>query len=190
MNNNNPTIGALILLPVAIAFCAAFLALKTAGLFKHIYHFLNPHWIYLRHWLVKKRSKEARKIRRSNVRTHRIYGDSWIDLESFSSRHNQYDKFIGQTADKTSRDRSSISDWGREDIPVSEPAKVWHPSRSTRMTWSFTNPRSPSLSHLGLSNVARLSPATRPTERHMEDATRLARQGKVRAARPSVLTDL
>jgi hypothetical protein len=161
MSNSNSAVGALILVPVVIAFCAAFLALKTVGLFKHIYKFVHPYWSRLTHWSCWNHITPTRKIRKSNLSTFRTYGDSWCDLESVASDQESYSRFVGQSPRKTSRSKTSTSAWDKDDFVGPDLPQAWHPSRSTRLRWSFTNPRSSRRSPFESSNVVRRSPESR-----------------------------
>lgn len=173
MSNSNSTIGALVLIPIVIAFGAAFLALKTAGLFSYIYKYINPRWHRLKRWCTWNDEERVRKIRKTNLRTSRTYGDSWDDLESVRSSPDPYSRFIGQSPRKSKSSGvrtlkvQSSGSWDKDDIPGPQPVtpQIWHPSRSTRLAWSFTNPRSPNPSRFELSSVVRRSPAFRYQEK-------------------------
>jgi hypothetical protein len=182
MSNSTSAIGALFLVPIAIAFCAAFLALKTVGLFQHIYKFLHPYWTKFTHTLARGETRRARKIRKSNLRTFRTYGDSWCDLESVASNQDSYSKFIGQSLRKSPRSRYSARTWDKDDVFGPDLQQIWHPSRSTRLRWSFTNPRSPNLSRFESSNVARRSPGSHTLGVHFENVALLAPPAKAKVA--------
>jgi hypothetical protein len=49
---------------------------------------------------------------------------------------------------------------GDERALLDTPKRIWHPTRSDRLMWSFANPKSPNHSHFELSNVARPSPVS------------------------------
>lgn len=168
--SDSTAVGALVLIPIIIALGAAFLALKTAGLFSYIHKFLTPRWHRFKSCFNWKSEERIRKIRISTLRTTRTYGDSWCDLESAPSSPDPFSRFIGQSPRKskssdlrTSKNRSSSGSWDKDDITGPEPVtpQIWHPSRSTRLAWSFTNPRSPNLSRFELSSVVRRSPVSR-----------------------------
>lgn len=182
MSNSTSAVGALILVPVAIAFCAAFLALKTAGLFEHIYKFLHPYWEKIKISLSDSFVSKRRKVRKSNIRSSQTYGDSWCDLESIASRQDLYSRFIGQPPKKSLRGKLSSSTWDKDDVFGPEPPQIWHPSRSTRLAWSFTNPRSPSLSRFESSSVVRRSPVSQHQGTKMEQGDPLTLPAKAKVA--------
>ena len=190
MNSSSQALGALILVPIAIALGAAFLAVKTVGLFEYIFKLVQPYFDAVRkHHYDKRQAKghgKRHRLRKSNLRIYQTWGDSWQDLESCSSREETYSRFIGQA--KSSQASSNTS--SNNILPIPEPAQVWHPSRSNRMSWSFTNPRSSSRSLYESLSVARPSPVARRAECRSADVVLLMRHGKAKAVRPSVRTVL
>ena len=184
MSSNNSAIGALILVPIFIAASAAYFALKAAELSESLARFVSNTWNKHSPWSSRYPSRRQRKLRRSNLRSSQHYSDSWLDLESIDSRQG-YSRFIGQNTHRSPPD-------GQQKAEVElGPTQIWHPSRSTRLAWSFMNPRSPSRSLFELSSVARPSPATRRPQRlSADDADLLARPSRVSGARRSEPTGL
>ena len=187
MNSNNPAIGALILVPIVIAASAAFIAIKASEFCKRAGRSIKNFWNNNYPWSSTKQSDRKRKIRRSNLRSSQLYADSWIDLESIDSREG-YSRFINQ---EPSRRGKSFSEGDKAEAYGDTAQRIWHPSRSARLAWSFANPRSPSHNHFESSNVVKPSPTARRPERlSLEDADRLAGRTRAREVRRREPTDL
>lgn len=192
-STNNPAI-ALIIVPIVIAASAAFVALKAVGFFESVHLFCRTHWDKSRlNWKNKPDKHAHRKLRRSNLSSKSVYRDSWVELGSLDSRWDvPLSTFVNQSPRKkniagSSGTKSDVKSGDVEgqfsfNIYTSEPSlvshtitniipidleEVWHPTRSTRLAWSFTNPRSPSQSHFGLSNVVKQLPAARVRDRSL-----------------------
>jgi hypothetical protein len=174
MSNSSLVIGALILVPIAIAISAAYIALKCAELCKRIGRYCRRFWDEYYPWSYNNRTRRRRNKRFSISSTH-FYADSWEDLQSLNTdRDEGYDTFIGQSPRRKSL-RSLIKGGGIPEPLDDNARQIWHPTRSTRLMWSFTNPRSPSRRRSELSSVARPSPAARRAERlSADDAVLLA----------------
>jgi hypothetical protein len=109
MTNNAAVVGALILVPIVIAASIAFIAIKTT----HLWYKARKSCQKFFNW----DQVEPIKHRRSDLSASRADADSWCDLESTIS-------------------------WGEENqaqiTPVRETSRrIWHPHRSSRLTWSF-----------------------------------------------------
>lgn len=153
MSSSNPAIGALILVPIVIAASAAFIALKAAGFFKAAHSWWRDFWA--RSGIKDINLKPRRKLRRSNLSSRSVYGDSWLELDSVDSRQDIHiSTFINQSP-KRKRFSSSSGDKSKD---ILTPEEVWHPSRNTRLLWSFTNPRSKNPNPFGSSNAVRPLP--------------------------------
>ena len=151
MNSNTSAIAALILVPIAIAASAAFLAIKTA-------HLCRSASRALKHWFsAAKPSQKRHSLRRSNLSSTQTYADSWVDLESVADNETRIDTFINQTPVRANSGSSSSAQ-----CPDTA-GRVWHPNRDARLTWSFANPSSPH--HFASSNVAKPSPVAHLPER-------------------------
>ncbi len=184
MNSTTSAIGALILVPIIIAVSAAFIALKASDLSQQVCRFIKKLWTQNSPLSNRNKSRRRRKLRRSNLTSSQLYADSWCDLESIDSRG--YSSPI-----REDNSRNSYCERGEEENFGDSATRVWHPSRSTRLMWSFTSPKSRNLNHFALSNVARPSPAARRPERlSAEDAALLAHPTRAMAARRGVSTDL
>jgi hypothetical protein len=117
MNAYPGLVGALILVPIAIAGGIAFIAVKIPDIWRKITTFFQA-------WSLCSRPKR-RKINRSDLSTSQAYPDSWSDLESSRSLdHN----LLAQEAREFP---------GRSSLLRDPPSKIWHPSRSSRLVWSF-----------------------------------------------------
>jgi hypothetical protein len=140
-------IGALILIPIIIAGSAAYIALQTVGFFKGIHRRCSRLWqgTIFHHNSINNR-EPRRKLRRSNLSSSQL--SSWHALGSLD------DLELG-----TSPRRNYTATSTKSDLDLSE--EVWHPTRSTRMRWSFSNPRSSSHNRSGSSNAPRPLPAAR-----------------------------
>jgi hypothetical protein len=109
MTSNPGAVGALILVPIAIAGSVAFIAIKTT----HFWDKASRRCKTLFTW----RQSSGTKQRRSNFSSSQAYVDSWCDLESIYSRKEE--NLIGLSPAKANLNR------------------IWHPHRSSRLTWSF-----------------------------------------------------
>lgn len=192
MNSSNTAIGALILVPIVIAASAAFIALKTQRGFLTIAQFCSRHWNQRRPWTRLRTGRRGRKQRRSDLPSNQLYGDSWCDLESIrssqSSRPPAYTRYTS-----TSPRRRSLNERSRSirysDSP--SPIRTWHPTRSNRLSWSFTDPTSQSPNPFESSSVVRPSPVARRQERFSaEDGDPHVHPTRVREARQWAATDL
>lgn len=141
---SNP-VGALILLPIFIAASAAFVALKLTKAGKRLFIYLRAHAPAL-----TSSARRRSRARRSNLSSSFIYGDSFADLES---RHN-----LNETADRPCPVFSLSQD-------QNTPTKIWHPNRSSRLTWSFMKPQYPGQNHFELSSVQKPLPVIHPHEK-------------------------
>ncbi|KAL2060923.1 hypothetical protein VTL71DRAFT_8975 [Oculimacula yallundae] len=184
MNSNNHAIGALILVPIVIAASAAFIAIYASEFCKRAGRSIKNFWNKSYPWSGIKKSTRRRKLRRSNLPSSQLYADSWVDLESIDSREG-YSTFINQKS--FSRHRS-LSEGDKDDAFGDTAKKIWHPSRSARLAWSFANPRSPSRNLFASSSVAKPSPiARRPERLSAEDAALLAGHARKRQGRGSII---
>ena len=151
MSSSNPAIGVLVIIPILIAISAAYIALKTHSGFQFIASYWRRIWDERSPWS-RPRTIQRRKQKRSDLGSSQIFADSWCDLESVHSASKGYSIFIGQ-----SPRRKSLSEGDERTSPFDTPRRIWHPTRSARLTWSFTNPRSSNRSPFELSNVAKPS---------------------------------
>jgi len=167
MSSGSIAIGALVLVPIAIAVSAAFIALKCAEASKRIGRYIRRFWDSYYPWSRNNRTRR----RRSDLNLNQHYANSWADLESTNTKRG-YATFIGQSPRHNSvKSHSKADAKSGDDIP----GEIWHPTRSARLMWSFTNPRSPNHRRSGLSSVARPSPIARRAERlSADDAVHLA----------------
>jgi hypothetical protein len=166
MSSSSFAIGALILVPIVIAASAAYLALKCAEFFKRIGRYCGRFWDEYYPWSHNNKTRRLRS-KRSDLSSTPFYADSWADLESINTERG-YDTFIGQSPRRNSF--KSVSEGRERPILSSEnTGEVWHPTRSTRLMWSFTNQRSPNRRRSELSSVAKPSPAARRAERLSAD---------------------
>jgi hypothetical protein len=157
--SSNTAIGALIIVPILIAASAAYIALKTHSGCQHIVSYCRQVWDEKSPWF-RPRTIQRRKQKRSDLASSQIFADSWCDLESLNSISNSprgYSTFIGQ-----SPRRRSLGEGDERATFFDSPRRIWHPTRSARLMWSFTNPRLPSRSLFELSNVVRPSPVCLP----------------------------
>ncbi|CZT43501.1 uncharacterized protein RSE6_03550 [Rhynchosporium secalis] len=184
MNSNNHAVGALVLVPIVIAASAAFIAIYASEFCKRAGRYIKNSWNKNYPWSEINQSTRRRKLRKSNIRSSQLYADSWADLESIDSREG-YSNFIDQ---KPSSHRRSFAEKDKDDAFGDTAKKIWHPSRSARLAWSFANPRSPSRNLFESSSVARPSPTARRPERlSAEDAALLAGHARKRQGRGSVI---
>jgi hypothetical protein len=109
MTSNPGAIGALILVPIAIAGSVAFIAIKIT----HFWHKTSRRCKAFITWPRSDRTK----LRRSNLSTSQVYADSWCDLESIHSCKEE--SLVELSSIKGTLNR------------------VWHPPRSSRLMWSF-----------------------------------------------------
>lgn len=151
MSSDTSAVAALILVPIAIAASAAFLAVKISHLYKSARHVLS------RSWPSARLSHKRHKLRRSNLRSSQTYADSWVDLESVAGDETRIDTFINQTPVRTNS-RSTSGAQCTDTV-----GRVWHPNRDARLTWSFANPSSPH--HFESLNVAKPLPVAQLPER-------------------------
>ncbi len=144
-------IGALILVPIVIAGSAAYIALKTTEFYERIREFCQK---FGSPWRAAER-RSQRRLRRnqSHLKPGQLYADSWCDLDSNRTGSAQ-STFIGQSRKQSHAD---------EELGLEE--TVWHPTRSARLLWSFSSPRSRSRNLYELSNVARPLPVAQVPER-------------------------
>lgn len=124
-NKNTYIIAALILVPIAILFLATFVAIKTTSIFSSS----RRNWaafppvtawarsLYRPRRLKHHKSSDALQLQQT---------DSFYDLESVNSPSASRFKKGGVKAQAHDLE----SDRGT-------PSKLWHPSRSTRLNWSF-----------------------------------------------------
>lgn len=184
MNSNNPAIGGLILVPIVIAASAAFIAIKASSITERAKRYCVNLWREKAPWSDKNKTQRRRRLRRSNLTSSQVYADSWCDLESVNSC-DDFSKFIGQHRTQ----KSSSSD--REKQALEASSEGWHPSRSARLLWSFSSPRSRMSNPYELSSVAKPSRAAhRPKRLSAEDADFLARPSRVKEVRRANTTDL
>lgn len=176
-SDTSPAIGALILVPIVIAASAAFIAIKTSELSHRAGRLCSKLWDNYYPWSQEQKTRRRRKLRRSNLRSSQLYADSWCDLESIDE-DPRYTAFNGQ--DRRSK---SSSEGDKDDLAGDTPRRIWHPARSARLMWSFTNPRSLSPLRLELSNVAKpLRAACRPERLSSEDAAHTAYPSREKGA--------
>jgi hypothetical protein len=157
MSSTTKAVGALVLVPIAIAASAAFIAIKTTEGYKRLARYCSHIW--LKSPLNHTASRRRRKFYGSDFSSNQAYVDSWVDLES-ASIQDQIDAFINQS---TPRRYSSVS---RDKFDESDSVRrVWHPPRNNRLAWSFADPKSRSLGRSGLSSVAKPLPVVHRPER-------------------------
>ena len=169
--SSTTAIGALILVPIVIAASAAFIALKTTEVYKRTCRFCHKSSLP---WLTKRKSRgrRARRKGQSHLQSTQLYADSWCDLNSLRSG-SAHSVFIGQS-------RKQVHNSNVEDEELALEKSIWHPTRSARLLWSFSNPRSRSRNHFESSSVVRPLPVARIPERlSAEDASLLGRQMRV-----------
>lgn len=191
MNSSNTAIGALILVPIVIAASAAFIALKTQRGFQAIAQFCSRHWSRRRPWTRLGTGRRGRKQRRSDLPSNQLYGDSWCDLESIRSSSSRPPAYTSFTS--TSPRRKSLSERSRSIRYSDSPStnRTWHPTRSNRLSWSFTDPTSQNLNPFESSSVVRPSPvATRQERFSAEDGVLRVHPTRAREARQWAATDL
>lgn len=169
-SDTSPAVGALILVPIVIAASAAFIAVKTSETLQRAGHYCSKLWNEHSPWSHTQKTQKRRKLRRSNLPSSQLYADSWCDLES-GDDDPRSTPFNGH--DRTSK---SYSEGYKDNIEIEleTPSKVWHPTRSARLMWSFTNPRSLSPLRFELSSVAKPSQAAHHLVRLPGDVNRPA----------------
>ncbi len=151
MNSNPGAVGALILVPIAIAGSVAFIAIKTTDICHKAVRLCRA--------LFPCSRRQRRKRHRSDLPISQVYADSWCDLESTLSRE-------GNNIIQPSPTNGSLS-------------RVWHPHRLNRLTWSFgKNPESRNQNHLESSKtLQRPLPAIARPERSQSQVEELQDQG-------------
>jgi hypothetical protein len=178
MSSNTQAAGALILVPIAIAASAAYVAIKTTEGYNRLTRYCKSIWI--KSPLNTIETRRRRKLYRSDISSNQAYADSWVDLESIGSCHD-ISNFINQGTPERyasiSKDKSEESETIR---------RVWHPPRNSRLMWSFTDPRPRSPGRSGLSSVAKPLPVVHRQDRSSaeDEAFQLAqtRAGEARLA--------
>lgn len=162
MSSGSSAIGALIIVPIFIAVSAAYIALKTHSFFQSLARHCCQIWKEKSLWS-RRRAIQSRKQKLSDLASSQGFADSWCDLESLHSTYhtpNQgYSTFIGQSSGRS----RSYSEGDERSIYYDTPTRIWHPTRSSRLMWSFANPKSQDRDLFELSSVARPSPVIPPT---------------------------
>ena len=177
MTGHSSAIGALILVPIFIAASAAFVALKTSKYSSHLRQFMSNTWQNYYPWSRTHQTDRRRKLRRSNLPSSQLYGDSWCDLQSIDRRQN-YSAFLNQNINHT-----CCGEQDHETAPGDTPRRVWHPSRSTRLNWSFTIPKSGNPNLFESSSVAKPSRVAQQQESlSLEDVEHLLLPVKAKGA--------
>lgn len=183
MSSRNFAILGLVLVPIVIAVSAAYIALKCAELLKRIGRYIYRFWDAYYPWsntnIARRRRDRRRRDKQSDLSfSVPIRADSWTDLESLSTEREYYTS-SGESPRHQSA-RPAFARTGGAKVYHNDPGQVWHPTRSARLMWSFTNPRSPSRARSESLSVARPSPAAhRPESLSGEDAALLANPTKV-----------
>lgn len=157
MSSTTAAIGALVLVPIAIAASAAYIAIKTTEGYKRLSRYCNNIWA--RSPFNQSESRRRRRLYRSDTSSNQGYADSWIDLESLPS-HQDISTFINQS---TPRRYASISKEKSDEVETVR--RIWHPPRNNRLMWSFVDPKLQSLGRSGLSSVAKPLPVVHRPER-------------------------
>lgn len=142
--NASPAVGALILVPIIIAASAAFIALKASDYSQALARFICKYWHNHSLWSDIEKTCKRKRLKRSKAQSSsQLYADSWCDLESGSSeQETRYDQFIGQDSEGGARLESG------KIITLADHRTLWHPSRASRLAWSFTDPISRDQSQL------------------------------------------
>lgn len=148
-SSSNPALGVLVIVPIVIALSAAYIALKTDRGFHFIANYCRRIWDKRPSWSHPRESQSS-KHKQSSLGSSQTFADSWCDLESVHSSKG-YSTFIGQYPS------SKFPSEDERTSPFHTPRRIWHPTRSARLKWSFTNPRSSNRSPFELSNVAKPS---------------------------------
>jgi hypothetical protein len=166
MSNNPPASAALILVPIAIVASAAYIAIKTSEFTKRTVHFLRGFCIQ---WspanIVRNRVYRKYKQRCSDLSSQN-YGDSWCDLESVREEPLIISNYNIQSSFNS---RKNIGESGQNSEFQNETTRIWHPTRDSRLTWSFMNPESLPPNLFELSNVVKPLPDARRLGRHTAD---------------------
>ena len=149
-NSSNPALGVLVIIPIVIALSAAYIALKTNSGFHFIANHYRRIWDKRPSWSYPRDSQRSKHT--SSLASSQTFADSWCDLESVHSVSKKYSRFVGQYPSC-----KSPSEEDKRTSPIHTPRRIWHPTRSARLTWSFTNPRSSNRHPFELSNVAKPS---------------------------------
>ena len=184
MSSTTTAIGALVLVPIAIAASAAYIAIKTTEGYKRLSRYCSHIW--RRSPLNQTESRRRRKLHGSDVSSNQAYADSWIDLESVRSGH-EIRTFINQSPSRRYASNSNSKGKSDESDTV---RRVWHPPRNNRLMWSFADPKSPSPGRSGLSSVARPLPVVhRPERSSTDDGTIQVALTRTWEARPLGQTD-
>lgn len=140
-NTSTAVTAGLVLIPIVIVAGIAFAAIKCTNIWE-------SSSTKFKNWSLPFQKKNTSKI-------YHLKGtdDSFGDLESLT----RFDKFVGQ--DETPR------------LNPTTPERVWHPNRSSRLAWSFTNPRSRNPIRYVLGSVQKPDPTAvrRGDCRRMED---------------------
>jgi len=145
MTSNPGAVGALILVPIAIAGSVAFIAIKTT-------YFWQKTSAWCKSFITWPPSDRL-KQRRSDLSTSQIYPDSWCDLENTNSSCEEGNKVqLSPTKDTLNG--------------------VWHPHRSSRLTWSFgasSKSRVPNRSESSRTVQTPLPAVARPERFHCQE---------------------
>lgn len=142
-NNTSSAVGVLILIPIAIAGSAAFIAIKTTDFWKATIRRVQDTSPSLQ-WFSRQRRDRNRSDQSAS------YADSFFDLESVASHRSQYENWADHTRLLKSSPRSATQ-YSR--APQTFSKETWHPRRQDRLQWSFANSQSLSPSHFAFSNV-------------------------------------
>lgn len=182
MSSTTAAIGALVLVPIAIAASAAYIAIKTTEGYKRLSRYCNNIW--LKSPLNQTQNRRRQKCYGSDIPSSQTYADSWDDLESVTS-HHELGTFINQS---TPRRYKGICKETPEEYDTLQ--RVWHPPRNNRLMWSFADPKSQGPSHLGLSSVAKPLPVLhRPERSSTEDGKFQVAPMRTGEAHPQEQTD-
>ena len=157
MSSTTAAIGALVLVPIAIAASAAYIAIKTTEGYKRLSQYCSNIWI--KSPLNQIRNRQRRRYYGSDISSSQPYADSWVDLESVIS-HQEFGTFINQS---TPQRYKSICKEKSEEYDTAR--CVWHPPRNNRLMWSFADPKPSGLVHSGLSSVTKPLPVLHRLER-------------------------
>lgn len=183
MTSYNPATGALVLVPIAIALSLAFIAVKTSHFSGKFASFCRRVWGNRSPLSSAPRSR-GRKLRRSNLSSVEVYGDSWCDLRSIDSRE-ELPRFNKKEV-RSASIHNLPAFTGHSDELLDQ---IWHPSRSTRLSWAFTNRRSLSPHLFASSSVAKPSPVVHPETRSEDAKTPLEHRYSTRKIRMYQKTD-
>lgn len=159
--NASPAVGALILVPIIIAASAAFIALKASDYSQALGRFICKYWHNHSLWSdIEKTCKRKRLKRPKAGSSGQLYADSWCDLESGSSeQETRYDQFIGQHPEgNLNLEVGNI-------ITFADHRTLWHPSRASRLAWSFTDPLPLDQSHSKSPKLSKPSATAQPLKK-------------------------